>query len=33
VEVDILEMFVEVDSGGCVSCGGSEIKHKVRYSA
>jgi hypothetical protein len=28
--VDIVEVFVEVDSISCVSCGAGERKHKVR---
>ena len=31
VQVDILEVFVEVDAVGCVSCGCSEVKHKIWY--
>ncbi len=30
MEVDIVELFVEVDSVGCMSCGAGECKHKVR---
>lgn len=28
--MDVVEMFVEVDSVGCVSGGGGECKHEVR---
>ena len=32
VQVDVLEVFVEVDAIGCVSwCGCSEVKHKIWY--
>ncbi len=30
VEVDVGEVFVGVDSVGCVSCGAGERKHEVR---
>jgi hypothetical protein len=34
VQVDVLlGVFVEVDSVGGVSCGCSNIKHKIRYGA
>ncbi len=30
MEVDFVEVFVEVDFVGCVSCGAGECKHEVR---
>ncbi len=30
MEVDVVEVFVEVDSVSCMSCGSGERKHEVR---
>ncbi len=29
--MDVVEVFVEVDSISCMSCGAGERKHEVRY--
>ena len=31
VEVNVMEVFVEMDSIGGMSCGCGEVKHDVRY--